>query len=53
VETIDKYINGQYTTKEFAVAAGDTPDIRILMHCQNESEYGAGFAGKVEMMEVL
>ncbi len=53
IETIDKYINGLYVTKQFTVAAGDTPDIRILMHCQNESEYGAGFAGKVEMMEVL
>ena len=53
VETIDKYINGQYTTKQFTVEAGDTPDIRILMHCQNESEYGAGFAGRVEMMEVI
>lgn len=53
IDTVDRYINGRYTTKAFTVSDGETPDIRILMHAENESECGAGLAGRVEMMECL
>lgn len=53
VETIDHYINGRYTSKSFAVTDGQPLDIRILMHAENESEYGAGLAGRVEMIECI
>jgi beta-galactosidase len=51
IDLVDTYTRGRYVTREFPVKAGETPDIRILMYVENESEVGAGIATRVEMKE--
>ena len=53
VDLVDTYTRGKYVTKEFPIAAGQNPDIRILLYVENESAYGAGISGSVEMKETL
>ena len=51
VDLVDTYTRGRYVTKDFAIRAGQNPDIRILLYVENETVYGAGISGSVEMKE--
>lgn len=51
VDKIEEPVRGAYVSKPFAVKAGETLDIRILLHVVNERFPAAGISGRVEMKE--
>jgi beta-galactosidase len=51
VDRIEEPVRGAYVSKPFAVKAGETLDIRILLHVVNERFPAAGISGRVEMKE--
>jgi hypothetical protein len=51
VDKIENGVRGGYVSAPFRVKVGETHDIRILLHVENESPVGAGISGRVEMKE--
>jgi beta-galactosidase len=51
VDKIEEPVRGAYVSKPFTVKAGETLDIRILLHVVNERFPAAGISGRVEMKE--
>ena len=51
IDRIEEPVRGAYVSKPFAVKAGETLDIRILLHVVNERFPAAGISGRVEMKE--
>ena len=50
-DKIENGVRGGYVSAPFRVKVGETHDIRILLHVENESPVGAGISGRVEMKE--
>ena len=51
IDRIEAPVRGGYISAPFSVKSNTAPDIRILLHVDNEITPAAGISGRVEMKE--